>query len=267
MKIKSWHMGLIVLIVIFGGIAMTMAFNLWNTRGGGGGQGSGNGQGSGSDQAPVTFKVGEFAGKYNPADIRGAYSFGHISELWEIPLTELGTAFGLEAIENLASFRCKDLHEAYANLEEDVEIGTGSVKAFVALYTGLPYTLADDEYLPQSAVELLKAKANLTEDQVVFLDTHSVDISGLRIVEPSPITEGVIPTEEYETSTEMVITGNTTFGDLIAWGLPKQEIEAIIGRELPATSMTIRDFTIQKGLGFGHIKEQLQAKVDALGAK
>jgi len=32
MKIKSWHMGLIVLIVIFGGIAMTMAFNIWNTE-------------------------------------------------------------------------------------------------------------------------------------------------------------------------------------------------------------------------------------------
>ena len=169
MKIKSWHMGLIVLIVIFGGIAGTMAFNLWNTEGGGGGQGTGG------VQIPVTFKVGEFAGEYNPADIRGSYSFGHISELWEIPLNELGMAFGLEAIEYLAGFRCSDLHEAYANLEEDVEIGTGSVKAFVALYTGLPYTLEDDEYLPQSAVELLKAKANLTEDQVAFLDTHSVD--------------------------------------------------------------------------------------------
>ena len=251
MKIKSWHMGLIVLIVIFGGIAATMAFNLWNTEGGRGGQGSGGGQ------VPVTFKVGEFAGEYNPADIRGSYSFGHISELWEIPLAELGTAFGLGAIENLADFRCGDLEAAYANLEEDVEIGTGSVKVFVALYTGLPYTLSGDEYLPQSAVELLKAKANLTEDQVAFLDTHSVDISGLRIVEPNL-------TEEHETSTEMVIKGNTTFGDLLAWGLPEEEIEAVIREKLPATGMTIRDFAIQKGLDFGHIKAPLQAKVDAL---
>ena len=254
MKIKNWHMGLIVLIVIFGGIAMTMAFNLWKTEGGGGGQGSGG------VLVPVTFKVGEFAGEYNPADIRGSYSFGHISELWGIPLTELGTAFGLGAIENLADFRCGDLEAAYANLEEDVEIGTGSVKAFVALYTGLPYTLADDEYLPQSAVELLKAKTNLTEDQVAFLDTHSVDISGLRIVEPNI-------TEEHETSNETVIKGNTTFGNLLDWGVPEEEIEAVIGGELPATGMTIRDFAIQKGLDFGHIKEQLQANVDALGAK
>jgi len=267
MKMKNWHMGLIVLIVIFGGIAGTMAFNLWKTEGGGDGQGIGDGEGSGGIQVPVTFKVGEFAGEYNPADIRGSYSFGHISELWEIPLAELGTAFGLEAIEYLAGFKCSDLHETYANLEEDVEIGTGSVKAFVALYTGLPYTLSDDEYLPQPAVELLKAKANLTEDQVTFLDTHSVDISGLQIVEPDAASEGVVPTEEHGTAAEMVIKGNTTVGDLLAWRLSEEEIEAVIGGELPATGMTIRDFAIQEGLDFGHIKAPLQAKVDALGAK
>jgi len=250
-------MGLIVLVVIFGGIAGTMAFNLWNTKGGGGGQGSGDGQGNGGSMVPVTFKVGEFAGEYNPADIRGSYSFGNISELWEIPLTELGTAFGLEAIENLTDFRCGDLEAAYANLEEDVEIGTGSVKVFVALYTGLPYTLSDDEYLPQSAVELLKAKTNLTEDQVAFLDTHSVDISRLLIVEPNI-------TEEHEESTERIVKGNTTFKEVLDWGVLEEDIEAIIGEKLPATGMTIRDFANQKGLDFGPIKAPLQAKVDAL---
>ena len=85
-------MGLIVLIVIFGGIAGSMTFNLWKTEGSG---------------VPIKFKVGEFTGEYNPADIRGSYSFGYIGELWEIPLTELGTAFGLGAIENLADFKCK----------------------------------------------------------------------------------------------------------------------------------------------------------------
>jgi len=248
MKIKSWHMGLFVLIVIFGGIAMTMAFNLWSTEGGM------SGQGIGGSRVPVTFQVGESAGEYNPADIRGSYSFRDISELWGIPLAELGTAFGLGAIENLADFRCGDLEAAYVNLEEDVEIGTGSVKMFVALYSGLPFALPDDEYLPQSAVELLKAKATLTEDQVAFLDTHSIDISGVQIVEPNI-------TEEHETSTEMVIKGNTTFGDLLAWGLAEEEIKTVIGEEIPAIRMTIRDFAIQKGLIFGKIKQQLQAKV------
>jgi len=250
MKIKNWHMGLIVLIVIFGGIAGTMALNFWNTEGGGGSQGTGN------SRVPITFQTGEFAGEYNPADLRGSYSFGHISELFEIALDELGTAFGLGAIEDLAGFKCMDLHAAYANLEEDVEIGTGSVKAFVALYTGLPFTLADDEYLPQSAVELLKAKVTLTEDQVAFLDTHSVDISELLIVDSTVTGEG------HEESAERIIKGKTTFKEVMDWGVTEEEIEDIIGEKLPATGMTIRDFANQKGQDFGHIKGSLQAKVD-----
>jgi len=231
------------LVVIFGGIAGTMAFNLWKTEG---------------SKVPIKFKEGEFAGEYNPGDIRGSYSFGNISELFEIPLTELGTAFGLGAIENLADLKCNALEAAYANLEADVEIGTDSARVFVALYTGLPYLLSDTTYLPQPAVELLKAKANLTEDQVAFLDTHSVDISGLRIAEPNI-------TEEHEESSERIIKGKTTFKEILNWGLPRDEIEAVIGGEFPVTGMTIRDFAIQKGLVFGNIKEQLQAKVDALG--
>ena len=76
MRIRNWHMGLIVLIVIFGGIAMAMAFNLWETEGGGDGQGamegSGDGQGTLGILVPVTFGIGEFAGEYNPADLRGS---------------------------------------------------------------------------------------------------------------------------------------------------------------------------------------------------
>jgi len=249
MKIKSWHMGLIVLVFIFGGIGGTMAFNLWNAEGGG------------DSKVPVKFKEGEFAGEYNPADIRGSYSFGHISELWEIPLAELGTAFGLGAIENLAEFKVKNLHEAYANLEADAEIGTDSVRVFVALYTGLPYMLSGGDYLPQPAVEILKAKVTLTEEQRTFLDSHSVDISSIEIIDPATSAEECDCEHE-----ELKIKGSTTFRELLDWGLSEEEIEAVIGGELPATGMTIRDFVAEKGLDFGPIKEALQAKVDALGS-
>ena len=100
----------------------------------------------------------------------------------------------------------------------------------------------------------------LTEDQVAFLDTHSLDIGGLRIVEPNI-------TEEHEESAERIIKGRTTFKEVLDWGVPEEEIKTIIGGELPATGMAIRDFALQKGLDFGSIKEPLQAKVDALGAK
>lgn len=165
----------------------------------------------------------------------------------------------------MADFKCMDLHAAYANMEEDVEIGTGSMKIFVSLYTGLPFVFADDEYLPQSAVELLKANVILTEDQVEFLDTHSVDMSGLQIIEPSTVIGESTLTEGHEESTERIIKGKTTFKDVLDWGVPEEEVEAIIGEKLPATGMTIRDFANQKGLDFGYIKASLQTKINAIG--
>ena len=133
---------------------------------------------------------------------------------------------------------------------------------FVALYTGLPYLLSDTTYLPQPAVNILKAKAKLTEEQIVFLDSHSVDISSIEIIDPATSAEACDREEEHE---ELKIKGKTTFRELLDRGLSEEEIEAIIGGELPATGMTIRDFVAEKGLDFGPIKEALQAKVDALG--
>ena len=90
------------------------------------------------------------------------------------------------------------MEAAYANPEEDVEIGTGSVKVFVAFYTGLPIMPSDDEYLPQSAVDILKAKAKLTEEQMLLLDSHSVDISSLERLEPATSIEGSRTEGEHE---------------------------------------------------------------------
>ena len=73
--------------------------------------------------------------------------------------------------------------------------------------------------------------------------------------------------EEHAESAERIIKGNTTFKEVLDWGVPEEEIKTIIGEELPASGTTIRDFAIQKGMDFGHIKAPLQAKIDALGAK
>ena len=73
-------------------------------------------------------------------------------------------------------------------------------------------------------------------------------------------------TEEHEESAERIIKGKTTFKEVLDWGLPREEIEAVIGGELPATGMTIRDFASQKGLEFSTIKVALQAKINALGS-
>ena len=71
MKIKAVTMGIIILIVIFGGIGATMAVDLWTTT---------------TDKIPVLIKDGEFAGAYNPADIRGSYTFADVADLFEIDL-------------------------------------------------------------------------------------------------------------------------------------------------------------------------------------
>ena len=84
-------------------------------------------------------------------------------------------------------------------------------------------------------------------------------------MDPGIVTGEGTPTEGHEDSAERIIKGRTTFKEVLNWGIPREEIEAIIGEKLPATGMTIRDFANQQGLEFSTIKEALQAKVDALG--
>ncbi|MFC2007047.1 hypothetical protein ACFLVB_00365 [Chloroflexota bacterium] len=248
MRIRSWVLGLVVLIVIFGGIGLTMTFNLWHTK---------------TTKAPAKFNEGVFAGEYNPADIRGSYSFGDISDLFKIPLSDLVTAFGLKTVDNPEDFKNKDLETLYANLDGG-EIGTDSVRVFVALYTGLPYTISENTYLLQPAVDILKIKVTgLTESQTAFLESHSVTIGDSETISPPKETEQ-IDSEEHEASTEGIIKGKTTFGELLEWGLSEGEIEAVIGEELPAGGIAVRDFVTDKGLEFAPIKEALQVKLDAL---
>jgi hypothetical protein len=241
MKIGSWALGLIVIIFIFGGIGVSSLLGYWQTE---------------STKIPATYQTGELAGQYNPADIRGSYSFGEISKLFNVPLADLGTAFALDPAVNVAEFKAKDLETAYASMSLKVEVGTDSLRVFVALYNGLPYTLAETTYLPEAAAAILKAKANLTGEQAAFLDTHSVVISGLVKPATSPT-----PTETTAVNT---VAGKTTFQQLLDWGVSQADIEAVIGDKLPATSLSLRDYATQKGLEFAVLQSALQAKVNAV---
>ncbi len=68
-------------------------------------------------------------------------------------------------------FRSKSLEEIYADSE--FEIGTASVRLFVAFYNGLPFDLSTDIYLPEEAAGLLKER-NLTPEQLTYLEAHTV---------------------------------------------------------------------------------------------
>jgi hypothetical protein len=64
--------------------------------------------------------------------------------------------------------------------------------------------------------------------------------------------------------TDKTITGNTTFQNLMDWGLSTETIRVIIGGEIPSLSTKIKDYAIGKGVEFSTMKTQLQAEVDKL---
>lgn len=246
MILRSKHLAPILFAAFVIGIGGTMVFNLWQTT---------------STKIPVTYTSGEFAGEYDPMDIRGSYTFAEIGELFEIPLEGLATAFGIGDRENPGAFECKELEELYGEMESG-EVGTDSVRWFVALYRGLPYTPNDDTLLPSPAISILKHR--LSEAEVEEIRNRTVSIPGLK-----PEAEGTqtgAATTTYTGEEVGVVKGKTTFGELLSWGVPNEAIEEALGLPVGKPGTTLRDYTIENGIEFSSIKDALQAAVDeALG--
>jgi|GEM_PF-1796246 len=270
MQIRSKTLGIIIAIVIFGGILGASVMGLWKTE---------------SVRNPNLVQrnesVGDAAredtitGDYYPADIRGNHRFGEISEMFNIPLEVLSHAFAIPADVNPANFQNQDFDSIYPEFEGEQEIGNGSVKWFVSLYTGLPFELEDEEedtYLLQPAVEILMSHADLTAEQIAYLEAYTIEIdfeipdyySSEDELQSSDEAAG----DEEETERkqdEMVVAGKTSFADLLDWGMSVEIIETIIGGEIPNRLMLVYDYCAENGLPFGQIKAKLQVEVDALG--
>ena len=256
MKLTSKPLAAIIFVIFFGGIALTSALDWFHTS---------------TTKVPVTYTDGEFAGQYNPADIRGSYVFGDIASLFDIPLADLQAAFVLPAGVDPAAYPVKELETQFA--ESGYEIGTESMRLFVALYKGLPYDLSLDTYLPLQAADILTSRANLPPEQAAYLAQHSVDLSQAPVVTPgaetplpNPAQVDVTP-QPTVSATEHVavagtITGKTTFQELLDWGVPPAAIEQVIGAPMPAASLVIKDYLTSKGLEFSTLKGALQAEVD-----
>jgi hypothetical protein len=249
--LRSKHVVPIVLVVFILGIGGTMIFNLWQTT---------------SSKVPATYSSGEFAGEYNPADIRGSYSFGDIEEAFAVPVTALAEAFAVDDTENPAAFLCKSLEELYGAMENG-EVGTDSVRWFVALYTGLPYTPEEDTLLPSASISVLRERLNETELETVRAKT--VDLSAVS-QEYGAGPESPAP-EQTDTHTETEsgeVKGNTTFGELLSWGVSKEAIEQALGLPIGKAGVTVRDYCIENGIEFSTVKDALQREADqALGNK
>ena len=246
MNLTSKPLAVIVMVLMFGGIFFSSAMGWWATE---------------STKEPVTFTDGEFAGEANPADIRGSYTFGDIANSFDVTPEVLAQAFGITEGDP-AVFAVKELEVIYA--DSGFEIGTASVRLFVAYYTGLPFDITDQEiYMPQAATDILLANGNLSPEQIAYLEAYTVT-SGESVPAVEPVTESTpAPAEASSTSSEeYVVKGKTVFGDLIAWGVPQEIIEGLIGMSMPDPAMSVKDFASANGLDFETLKPALQAEVD-----
>ncbi len=273
MKIAPRFMAIIVLLIVFGGIIVSAAFDQWVTT---------------TTKEPVKFKDGEFAGQYNPADIRGSYTFGDVSRLFNIPIEDLAGAYHLPESDP-AAVALKTLEDRF--IEYDVDLGTSSIRLFTALYTGLPFDLTtQDSYLLPEGAEVLKEKANLTPEQLEYVNSH---VAGVALtVEPTiqptsdpatgvnaastlvatksavtrtlqgPGTGSGTPDPEH-TPTDRLVSGRTTFKNLLDWGVKPEDFLTTTSYEMPSANILVKDWATAKGLSFPTLKTQLQILVDA----
>jgi hypothetical protein len=261
MTLRSKHIVPIVFAVFILGIGGTMIFSLWQTT---------------SSKIPATYTAGEFAGEYNPADIRGSYSFGDIEEAFAVPVEALARAFAVDEAENPAAFLCKSLEDIYGVVENG-EVGTDSVRWFVALYTGLPYTPEEDTLLPSASMAVLGER--LTEAELETVRAKTVNLSALGernavdnlATDSQPADSQTAETQAADTHAETEageVKGNTTFGELQSWGVSKETIEKILGLPIGKAGVTVRDYCIENDIEFSVVKDALQAAADtALGGQ
>lgn len=259
MRLTSKPLAALVIAIMLGGILFSSALGWWETE---------------SSKEAVVYTEGEFAGQANPADIRGSYTFGDVEKNFSIPPALLAQAFGVHDGDP-AAFAVKGLEEMYA--ESPNEVGTASVRLFVAFYLGLPMDLSTDIYLPESAAAILRGR-DLSAENAAYLDAHTVPNPSGEAGQPdetaaaseasSPaVTEAAaaVTPEHTPSAAPGNVIGKTTFAQLLEWGLAVETIEQVLGMPMPpAPGITVKDFCAQNGLSFETIKPALQVELDKL---
>ena len=256
MNLTSKPLAAIILIILFGGITLSTAMGWWQTE---------------STKVAATYTEGEFAGQANPADIRGSYTFGDVEKNFGVPAAIMAQAFNIQT-ENPAAFAAKELETIYA--ESEFEVGTASVRLFVAFYNGLPIDISTDMYLPQNAADLLKNR-NLTAEQSAYLESHTVpnpaaasdspEVDPAQTAESAPEAETNQSVVTTEASAERLVKGKTSFQEILDWGVSQEVIEQIMGMPMPNPLTKVKDYCTENGLNFETIKAALQIEVDKSG--
>ncbi|MGE4584129.1 MAG: 4Fe-4S binding protein [Sphaerochaeta sp.] len=230
--IRPRTIGLLAIGILAAGILLSVALGWWKTT---------------SSKVPARISEGEFAGYSNPADIRGSYTYNDISEAFPVSSAILVQAFGAAD----GSEQVKSLEERYLSvIPEGTELGTDSVRLFVALYTGLPYETEEGTLLPQSAIVVLKAEGKTTDPRFAVLQDHAVSLSDTPVAVPT--------VRDEETTGTFTVTGKSTFKELLDAGYAKEDLEALVG-PIPSTAAVVKTIVESKGLSFSEIKAAISA--------
>lgn len=230
-KLKMFGIPLLLLVIIFGGIGLSKSLNWWKTE---------------SSKEPARISEGEFSGEYDPADIRGSFSFADIAKSFDVTAEVLAEAFPLPNMA-AAEIKAKDIETYYGEMNLPYEIGTGSIRYFTALYTGLPY--GGEGALPDTAVAVLERDGKIDVGYIKGLDIgHTESEQGQNQSEDKVHVE--LPDGEF------TITGETTIKEALENGITREELEGIIGK-FKDDKLVIKDVVQANGLKFGKIKKQL----------
>jgi hypothetical protein len=154
-----------ILVIFFGGIGTAKALDVWDSKPGV------------IAKNQLSTETGGEANSTTAADpgyIKGSNSFAEISQTYNIPLNDLKAAFVPNATDKFPDMKAKDIKTLYAKLGDDITIETESVRIFAAMYTNVKYYYSNSAYFPESAVKVLKEKVKLSQEQLAFLDAHTV---------------------------------------------------------------------------------------------
>jgi hypothetical protein len=221
------------------GIGLTILTGQWQTE---------------SSKVPAKFKDGELAGEYNPADIRGSYTLGDLEKAFGIPVATLAKAFGFSNNENLAQVKVKEFEELYGMID-DKEVGTDSMRFFIALFLNRPYTAEEDTALPQPAFNILKKETNLSEEVLSSIEKRVVSLLDTPHASPD--------SQNQDDNVLLEIKGKTLFSELLDQGLTEDQItDALGGIPMGEPSVSVRDFCADQGIEFSAVKSAIQELLD-----
>jgi hypothetical protein len=228
-----------------------------------------------TEKEPLRFKDGPFAGEAIPADIRDSYTLADTAFFYQLPLDVLGGAFMIPP-QYVDLIRHSDLKKVYKSLAlNGKELGNSSVIMFVSLFKGMPFEPREPTYLLEMAVQTLKERGNLSEEQVKYLDQHTVMLSEIGQVDFSFVESAedkdagvspIPPTNEEEDPflmSVLKVDSQTTFQDVLDVGISMRIILEIIGAEkIGYLGQSIKIYCEVNGLDFNQVKDQLNQLLD-----